>query len=92
MSSTFSAKAGSFERLKVRMRCGCSLCVAQMRCTERRLMPTALAIARPVQWVVSPGGSEQVSASTRATVAKVSGGLPGGRDLSRSRPSTPCSP
>jgi hypothetical protein len=31
-------------------------------------MPTVLAIARPVQWVASPGGSEQVSASTLATM------------------------
>ncbi len=31
--------------------------------------------ARPVQWVVSPGGSEQVSASTFATIA---GGNNGG--------------
>src|SRR5438045_8821851 len=31
MSSTFSAKAGSLERLKVRSRCGCSRCASQMR-------------------------------------------------------------
>ena len=31
MSSTFSANSGSLERLKVRMRCGCSRCACQMR-------------------------------------------------------------
>ena len=46
-----AAKLGSRERLKVRMRWGCSWCSCQMRCTERSEMPTALAIARPVQWV-----------------------------------------
>jgi len=34
-----------------------------MRWTDRSDMP---ATARPVQWVIEPGGSEQVSASTRA--------------------------
>ena len=33
-----------------------------MRCTERRLIPTDFAMARPVQCVTCPGGSEQVSA------------------------------
>jgi hypothetical protein len=32
-------------------------------------MSVALAIARPVQWVASPGGSAQVKATTRRTVA-----------------------
>jgi hypothetical protein len=54
-------------------------------------MPACLAIARPVQWVASPGGSAQVIATTRATVAAGNGGVPGGRVLSRSRPLTPCS-
>src|SRR5262249_7157492 len=40
-------EAGSRDRLKVRSRCGCSLCARQMRCTE----PTESPIARPVQWV-----------------------------------------
>jgi hypothetical protein len=50
--------------LKVRSRCGCSLCLRQMRCTEPTEMPMALAIARPVQWVVWCGGSAQVSATS----------------------------
>ena len=48
-----------------------------MRCTARSEMPTALAMARPVQWVASPGGSEQVSARTRATASPSSGALAG---------------
>jgi hypothetical protein len=36
-----------------------------MRCIEETLMPTALAIMPAVQWVVSPGGSVCVSATTR---------------------------
>src|SRR5580658_8949306 len=66
MSSTFSAKAGSLERLKVRNRCGCSRCASQMRWIVRNERPTAAAIARPVQWVVSPGGSALVRANTFA--------------------------
>ena len=62
-----------------------------MRCTERRLTPTAFAMARPVQCVTCPGGSEQVSARIFATVAVVSFAVPGGRVLSRSNPSTPAS-
>ena len=71
------------------MRCGARPCAAQMRCTERRLTPDALAIIRPVQCVVSPGGSDRVRSSTRRTASSGSLGLPGGRVLSRRRPSTP---
>jgi hypothetical protein len=66
---TFSARAGSVERLKVRRRCGCSRLARQMRCTVCSAKPTVLAIARPVQWVISPGGSPQVSAKTLLTVS-----------------------
>src|SRR5207237_10476178 len=52
-------------------------------------MPTALAIAGPVQWLAWCGGSVQVSATTRAVVSAALGALPGLRVLSRSRPSTP---
>src|SRR6516162_1739077 len=62
-----------------------------MRCTVCSERPTALAIARPVQWVILPGGSPQVSAKTLLTVSIGTGFLPGGRVLSRSRPSTPAS-
>src|SRR5271166_4748504 len=91
MSSTFSANSGSLERLKVRMRCGCSRCACHKRCTARRLTPTALAMARPVQCVAWPGGSEQVRSITLATTLAESGAWPALRVLSRSRPSTPCS-
>jgi len=63
-----------------------------MRCTVRKETPTALAMARPVQWVTAPGGWEQVRLSTRAMVAGGSGGLPGGRVLSRNRLSRLSSP
>src|ERR1700751_3806789 len=60
-----------------------------MRCTERSEMPLAAAIARPVQWVASPGGSVNVSSTTRSTSADGNGGRPGFRVLSCSRPVTP---
>ena len=53
----FAANAGSCDSLRRRTRCGCRPCAAQMRCTERSEMPLVTTIARPVQWVVSPGGS-----------------------------------
>ena len=54
-------------------------------------MPIAAAIARPVQCVASPGGSEQVSAKTRSTVSRDNCALPGTRARSRNKPSTPSS-
>ena len=62
-----------------------------MRCTERSERPVAFAIARPVQCVDSCGGGPQVSATTRATISAATGGVPGLRVLSRSRPSGPAS-
>ena len=91
MSVSLAAKLGSRERLKVRSRCGCSLCARQMRCTEPTEMPMALAIARLVQWVAWCGGAVQVNATTRAVVSAAIGALPGLRVLSRSKPSTPLS-
>src|SRR5260221_748789 len=52
-------------------------------------MPAALAMAAAVQCVVSPGGSALVRATTRSITGWASGGMRGGRVLSRSRPSTP---
>jgi hypothetical protein len=91
MASSLAANAGLLERLKVRMRCGCRSWAAQMRCTERKEIPACLAIARPVQWVAAPGGSAQVSVTTRRTTASPRGALPGLRLASRRRPSTPAS-
>jgi hypothetical protein len=85
----FSPNRGSFESLKVRIRWGVSPCAFQMRWTLTTPMPQSLAMARPVQCVVSPGGSAKVSSTTWATVPAGSGALPGLRVLSRSSPSTP---
>src|SRR5215472_7214905 len=60
-----------------------------MRCTDRKLIPTALASIRPVQCVASPGGGPVTRSMTFWTVAAGSGGLTGLRVLSRSNPSTP---
>ena len=49
----------------------------------------AAAIARPVQCVASPGGSANVSATTRSISAGGNGGKPGFRVFSRNRPATP---
>ena len=60
----------------------------QMRCTEATLMPAALAMAGAVQWVASPGGARGQRDDPLESTAG-SGGLRGGRVLSRSSPSTP---
>ncbi|TXN34583.1 transposase, partial [Methylobacterium sp. WL7] len=66
---------GQITRLKLlkramygRTRCGCKRCSCQIRCAERSEMPVRPATTRPVQCVTSSGDSEQVSASTFATV------------------------
>ena len=69
MSASLVMNSGSRLRLKLRRRCGCNWCAAQIRCTVRKDSPVALAIIRPVQCVASPGGSPQVSATTRCTIA-----------------------
>jgi hypothetical protein len=53
-------------------------------------MPTALAIARADQWVAAGGFSVVVVVTTCRITDAANGFLPGGRVLSRSRPSTPC--
>ena len=62
-----------------------------MRCTE--LMPIAqiVATAAAIQCVTSPGGSLNVSATTRSVTASPSGGMRDGRVLSTSNPSVPAS-
>ena len=83
-------RRGSLDSLNWRTRCGLRPCARQMRCTELTLMPTALAMAAAVQWVVSPGGS---ASGRRDHAARhglgPSGGMRDGRVLSRNRPSTP---
>src|SRR4051794_22178970 len=79
MAPSLARNAGARERLKVRTRCGWSSCAAQIRCTERSETPAAAAMARPVQWVASPGGSAQVIATIRRTASaqRRFAGLPG---------------
>src|SRR5918993_1405585 len=55
-SLNFSANCGSLESLNVFIRCGVRPLACQMRCTLTAPMPAALAIARTLQCVVSPGG------------------------------------
>ena len=60
-----------------------------MRCMELWETLTAFAMALPGQWVIASGGSVQVKATIRATMAVATGGVPSLRVLARSRPSTP---
>ena len=89
MSASLVANSGSRLRLKVRMRCGCSWWAARIRCTVRSDRPVTFAIIRPVQWLVSPGGSAQVSTTTRCTSVSDVGGLSGFLVLSRNSRWTP---
>ena len=60
-------------QLNWRIRCGCRPWARQMRWTELTLSPAAFAIEAPVQWVVSPGGSPSVKATTRSAASALSG-------------------
>jgi hypothetical protein len=62
-----------------------------MRCTEETLIPATAAMAAAVQWVVSPGGSPWVRATTRSAISAAKGGMRDRRVLSRNKPSTPAS-
>src|SRR4051794_886317 len=89
MSRSLATNCGALDSLKVRTRCGRSLCARQIRSTELGLIPTAAAMAAAVQWVASCGGSVAVSATTRSIAACARGGMREGRVLSRSSPATP---
>ena len=89
MSVSFSAKAGSVESLKCRQRCGLRPWAFQIACTVDAATSATFAIARNVQWVAWCGGGVCVRRTISATRSGGIGALPGGRDLSRSRPSTP---
>src|SRR6266536_833109 len=54
-----------------------------MRWTELTLIPTALAMAAPVQWVACAGGPAKVKATTRSAISGLNGGMRDGRVLSR---------
>src|SRR3954447_26328809 len=57
MSRSLLMNSGSVESLNILTRCGTSPCAFKIACTEPKLIPTASAIARPVQCVASPGGT-----------------------------------
>ena len=82
------SEGGILDSLKAFKRWGCRPWACQIRCTEARAMPTALAMARTVQWVASPGGGAPVRLSTWSTVSAGNGAMPGGRDFSQQ----PCHP
>src|SRR6202040_1312601 len=90
-SRNLSTKRGSFESLNWRTRWGWRPWPRQIRWTELTLRPDAFAIKTPVQWVVSPGGSPSVRATTRSAASPSSGLIREGLVLSRSRPSNPSS-
>ena len=61
----------------------------QIAWTVDAATPATFAIARSVQWVASCGGACWVRRTIPATPSGGIGALPGGRDLSRSKPLTP---
>src|SRR4029077_16362541 len=65
MSTTFSANLGSFESLKVRVRCGLRPCSFQMRCTVVWPTPISSASIRALQCVAFAG----FSLAVRVTIA-----------------------
>ena len=84
-----STYLGSFDSLNCWQRCGCRQCASQMRRTELELIPLAAAIKSAVQCIVSPGESVSVNAATRSITFFLRGAMRDGRDLSRTRQSTP---
>src|SRR6201998_886521 len=56
------------------------------------LIPAALPLAAPGQWLAVGGGPAKVSATTRSATSGLSGGMREGRVLSRQSPATPSSP
>jgi hypothetical protein len=62
---------------------------SRIRWTDRKLMPSAFARIRPVQWVAASGGGPSARSTTCCTASGGSGGLPGLRVLSRASPATP---
>jgi len=85
MSRNLATNCGSLESLNRRTRCGCRPWARQMRCTELTLIPTASAMAAPVQWVAFWDGPAKVKATTRSATSEANGGMREGRVLSRHR-------
>jgi hypothetical protein len=84
-------EVGIVRALEGAERCGCSLWAAQNTLDRAQGDADGLAMARQVQWVASPGGSAQVSTTTRWMVASPRCGLPCPRAASRKRRPTPAS-
>ena len=89
ISSSFSAKHGSFETLKVRLRCGLSPCSRQTRPTVLALTSMALAIDVRLQCVAATGISVVVFLTRRR---RISGGYTGLRPRPGRSDSMPARP
>src|SRR6266576_4010813 len=92
MSRNLATNCGSLDSLNRRIRWGCRPWARQMRWTELTLIPTALAMAAPVQWVACAGGPAKVKATTRSAISGLNGGMRDGRVLSRHSPAAPSEP
>src|SRR6266540_3869119 len=92
MSRNLATNCGSLDSLYRRIRWGCRPWARQMRWTELTLIPTALAMAAPVQWVACAGGRAKVKATTRSAISGLNGGMRDGRVLSRHSPAAPSEP
>ena len=71
----FGGKLGSRLSLKTRSRCGARPWACHSFCTVLTASPIAAAIARLVQWVVSPGGGPRVRSINAATRGRGLAGL-----------------
>src|SRR6266545_2259805 len=92
MSRNLATNCGSLDSLYRRIRWGCRPWARQMRWTELTLIPTALAMAAPVQWVACAGGPAKGKATTRSAISGLNGGMRDGRVLSRHSPAAPAEP
>jgi hypothetical protein len=64
ISLGLAANCGSLDSWKRRTRGDCNAEHATIRCTELTLIPTAFAIAEPVQWLAAGGGPASVMATS----------------------------
>lgn len=64
MACSFSARAGSLEKLMLRQRCGARPCSFQIPCTVETPRPATSATARAAQRVASCGGGLSVISTT----------------------------
>jgi hypothetical protein len=89
MSRTFSKDSGSVERLKRRVRCGCTPKSAEYRATVLLAMPVCAATTRTLQWVPAFGFEAR---TVRRSTATRSSSCARGRPLrgASERPASPC--